>query len=171
MFQLAICWLLLAGRVMLMIDGVTVSAVGDDRCRLFCQVHNNRAFYYPLESKVIDGTKCHPDTSDLCVNGRCVVRLKIVTRNTKIILLQRYFCNVLTTAGVELFIWMSCDCQPTCMDVCASCSQRAATTCLARASDAITAACVTATARRVAASVTPSTHPDPNMVTLFTENH
>ena len=99
MFQLAICWLLLAGRVMLMIDGVTVSAVGDDRCRLFCQVHNNRAFYYPLESKVIDGTKCHPDTSDLCVNGRCVVRLKIVTRNTKIILLQRYFCNVLTTAA------------------------------------------------------------------------
>ena len=57
------------------------TAVGDDRCKLYCHVDTNKAFYYRLESKVIDGTKCHPDTSDICVNGRCVVSVTL-TRHT-----------------------------------------------------------------------------------------
>ena len=58
-----------------------LTAVGDDRCKLYCHVDTNKAFYYRLESKVIDGTKCHPDTSDICVNGRCVVSVTL-TRHT-----------------------------------------------------------------------------------------
>lgn len=44
-----------------------------DRCKLYCKVTTSRA-YYKLSEKVIDGTKCGPDTSDMCVNGKCMVR-------------------------------------------------------------------------------------------------
>ncbi|ELU06312.1 hypothetical protein CAPTEDRAFT_158288 [Capitella teleta] len=42
-----------------------------DRCKLYCKVTTSRA-YYKLSEKVIDGTKCGPDTSDMCVNGKCM---------------------------------------------------------------------------------------------------
>ena len=31
--------------------------------------------FYLLKDKVLDGTKCGPDTSDICVNGHCHVSL------------------------------------------------------------------------------------------------
>ncbi|KAI5093665.1 A disintegrin and metalloproteinase with thrombospondin motifs 9 [Silurus meridionalis] len=41
-----------------------------DRCKLFCRVAGNTA-YYQLKDRVIDGTPCGPDTSDICVQGLC----------------------------------------------------------------------------------------------------
>lgn len=43
-----------------------------DRCKLFCRVAGNTA-YYQLKDRVIDGTPCGPDTSDICVQGLCRV--------------------------------------------------------------------------------------------------
>nr|XP_018915649.1 PREDICTED: A disintegrin and metalloproteinase with thrombospondin motifs 9-like isoform X3 [Bemisia tabaci] len=42
----------------------------DDRCKLYCRVASSKG-YYSLGNKVIDGTKCTPDTYDMCVNGVC----------------------------------------------------------------------------------------------------
>lgn len=41
-----------------------------DRCKLFCRVASSTA-YYQLTDKVIDGTKCSLDTTDVCVMGQC----------------------------------------------------------------------------------------------------
>uniref|UniRef100_A0A3B3QM05 ADAM metallopeptidase with thrombospondin type 1 motif 20 n=1 Tax=Paramormyrops kingsleyae TaxID=1676925 RepID=A0A3B3QM05_9TELE len=41
-----------------------------DRCKLFCRVAGKTA-YYQLKDRVIDGTPCDPDTSDICVQGLC----------------------------------------------------------------------------------------------------
>ncbi|KAK3102112.1 hypothetical protein FSP39_008871 [Pinctada imbricata] len=41
-----------------------------DSCKLYCRVSTSSA-YYLLKDKVIDGTKCGPDTFDVCVNGKC----------------------------------------------------------------------------------------------------
>uniref|UniRef100_A0A452S7J2 ADAM metallopeptidase with thrombospondin type 1 motif 9 n=1 Tax=Ursus americanus TaxID=9643 RepID=A0A452S7J2_URSAM len=41
-----------------------------DRCKLFCRVAGNTA-YYQLRDRVIDGTPCGQDTSDICVQGLC----------------------------------------------------------------------------------------------------
>lgn len=41
-----------------------------NRCRLYCRVAGSSAFYM-LKKKVIDGTKCSPDSNNICVNGRC----------------------------------------------------------------------------------------------------
>lgn len=43
-----------------------------DRCKLFCRVAGNTA-YYQLRDRVIDGTPCGQDTSDICVQGLCRV--------------------------------------------------------------------------------------------------
>lgn len=43
-----------------------------DRCKLFCRVAGNTA-YYQLRDRVIDGTPCGPDTNDICVQGLCRV--------------------------------------------------------------------------------------------------
>ncbi|XP_014241355.1 A disintegrin and metalloproteinase with thrombospondin motifs gon-1 isoform X2 [Cimex lectularius] len=42
----------------------------EDRCKLYCRVSQSSS-YYLLKDKVIDGTVCDPDTSDICVNGAC----------------------------------------------------------------------------------------------------
>ena len=31
------------------------------------------AIYFKLKDKVIDGTPCNPETTDICVDGKCVV--------------------------------------------------------------------------------------------------
>ncbi|KAF3829001.1 hypothetical protein GH733_003265 [Mirounga leonina] len=41
-----------------------------DRCKLFCRVAGNTA-YYQLRDRVVDGTPCGQDTSDICVQGLC----------------------------------------------------------------------------------------------------
>ncbi|XP_038060636.1 A disintegrin and metalloproteinase with thrombospondin motifs 9-like [Patiria miniata] len=41
-----------------------------DQCSLFCRVEGSIAFY-KLAKKVVDGTPCGPDTSDICVQGQC----------------------------------------------------------------------------------------------------
>ncbi|CAM9852634.1 unnamed protein product [Lampetra planeri] len=42
-----------------------------DRCKLVCRA-NGTGYYFVLAPKVVDGTRCGPDTSDVCVQGRCV---------------------------------------------------------------------------------------------------
>lgn len=44
----------------------------ESKCKLMCQVPSNPALYFTLASLVVDGTKCHPGSTDLCVNGQCV---------------------------------------------------------------------------------------------------
>ncbi|XP_011434412.3 A disintegrin and metalloproteinase with thrombospondin motifs 9 isoform X1 [Magallana gigas] len=41
-----------------------------DACKLYCRASSSSA-YYLLKDKVVDGTKCGPDTFDMCVNGIC----------------------------------------------------------------------------------------------------
>ncbi|XP_006779208.1 PREDICTED: A disintegrin and metalloproteinase with thrombospondin motifs 9 [Myotis davidii] len=41
-----------------------------DRCKLFCRVATSTA-YYQLKDRVVDGTPCSQDTSDICVQGLC----------------------------------------------------------------------------------------------------
>ncbi|XP_008144491.2 A disintegrin and metalloproteinase with thrombospondin motifs 9 isoform X1 [Eptesicus fuscus] len=41
-----------------------------DRCKLFCRVATSTA-YYQLKDRVVDGTPCGQDTSDICVQGLC----------------------------------------------------------------------------------------------------
>ena len=43
-----------------------------DRCKLFCRVAGNTA-YYQLRDRVVDGTPCGQDTNDICVQGLCRV--------------------------------------------------------------------------------------------------
>ena len=43
-----------------------------DACKLYCRASASSA-YYLLKDKVVDGTKCGPDTFDMCVNGICQV--------------------------------------------------------------------------------------------------
>ena len=45
-----------------------------DRCKLFCRISGTNAFFL-LKNKVEDGTKCGPDTYDVCVNGKCRVSI------------------------------------------------------------------------------------------------
>ncbi|XP_075994324.1 A disintegrin and metalloproteinase with thrombospondin motifs 15-like [Genypterus blacodes] len=42
-----------------------------DRCKLICRA-NGTGYFYVLTPKVVDGTLCSPDTSSLCVQGRCI---------------------------------------------------------------------------------------------------
>ncbi|XP_058144323.1 A disintegrin and metalloproteinase with thrombospondin motifs 9 isoform X3 [Dasypus novemcinctus] len=41
-----------------------------DRCKLFCRVAGNTA-YYQLRDRVVDGTPCGQNTNDICVQGLC----------------------------------------------------------------------------------------------------
>ncbi|XP_064632863.1 A disintegrin and metalloproteinase with thrombospondin motifs 9-like [Lineus longissimus] len=41
-----------------------------DRCKLYCHVDGHH-FFKLLSNKVTDGTKCSPETTDMCVNGMC----------------------------------------------------------------------------------------------------
>ncbi|KAM8854448.1 A disintegrin and metalloproteinase with thrombospondin motifs 15-like [Synchiropus picturatus] len=42
-----------------------------DKCKLICRA-NGTGYFYVLAPKVIDGTPCSPDTSAVCVQGRCI---------------------------------------------------------------------------------------------------
>ncbi|XP_026581942.1 A disintegrin and metalloproteinase with thrombospondin motifs 4-like [Pseudonaja textilis] len=42
-----------------------------DQCKLTCQSHA-LGYYYVLEPRVADGTPCTPDSTSVCVQGRCV---------------------------------------------------------------------------------------------------
>lgn len=42
-----------------------------DQCKLTCQARA-LGYYYVLEPRVIDGTPCSPDSSSVCVQGRCI---------------------------------------------------------------------------------------------------
>ena len=34
------------------------------------------AIYFKLKDKVIDGTPCNQETTDICVDGKCLVRVQ-----------------------------------------------------------------------------------------------
>ncbi|XP_004688151.1 PREDICTED: A disintegrin and metalloproteinase with thrombospondin motifs 4 [Condylura cristata] len=42
-----------------------------DQCKLTCQARA-LGYYYVLEPRVVDGTPCSPDSSSVCVQGRCI---------------------------------------------------------------------------------------------------
>ncbi|KAI7800636.1 A disintegrin and metalloproteinase with thrombospondin motifs 15 [Triplophysa rosa] len=48
-------------------SGVSVK----DRCKLICRA-NGTGYFYVLSPKVVDGTPCSPDTSAVCVQGKCI---------------------------------------------------------------------------------------------------
>uniref|UniRef100_H2ZL21 Peptidase M12B domain-containing protein n=1 Tax=Ciona savignyi TaxID=51511 RepID=H2ZL21_CIOSA len=51
-------------------DGILLQ----DRCKLICQVKSEDQYavpWYVLKPKVINGTPCGPDTTDICVEGVC----------------------------------------------------------------------------------------------------
>ena len=45
-------------------------------CQLYCHVYGTSA-YYKLSSKVEDGTPCSEETSNICVDGQCLVSIKL----------------------------------------------------------------------------------------------
>ncbi|XP_068441931.1 A disintegrin and metalloproteinase with thrombospondin motifs 15-like [Clinocottus analis] len=42
-----------------------------DKCKLICRA-NGTGYFYVLATKVVDGTPCSPDTSAVCVQGKCI---------------------------------------------------------------------------------------------------
>ncbi|XP_063167048.1 A disintegrin and metalloproteinase with thrombospondin motifs 15 [Candoia aspera] len=42
-----------------------------DKCKLICRA-NGTGYFYVLAPKVVDGTPCSPDSSSLCVQGKCI---------------------------------------------------------------------------------------------------
>ncbi|MBN3302554.1 ATS15 metalloproteinase, partial [Amia calva] len=42
-----------------------------DKCKLICRA-NGTGYFYVLAPKVVDGTPCTPDSSALCVQGKCI---------------------------------------------------------------------------------------------------
>ncbi|XP_056298073.1 A disintegrin and metalloproteinase with thrombospondin motifs 15-like isoform X2 [Pseudoliparis swirei] len=42
-----------------------------DKCKLICRA-NGTGYFYVLAPKVVDGSPCSPDTSAVCVQGRCI---------------------------------------------------------------------------------------------------
>ncbi|XP_052779988.1 A disintegrin and metalloproteinase with thrombospondin motifs 9-like [Mya arenaria] len=42
-----------------------------DWCKLYCKADSSPSYFYVLNYKVVDGTKCRPDGDDICVNGHC----------------------------------------------------------------------------------------------------
>uniref|UniRef100_A0AAV2J7U3 Peptidase M12B domain-containing protein n=1 Tax=Knipowitschia caucasica TaxID=637954 RepID=A0AAV2J7U3_KNICA len=43
----------------------------NDRCKLICRA-NGTGYFYVLAQKVVDGTPCSPDTTGVCVQGKCI---------------------------------------------------------------------------------------------------
>uniref|UniRef100_A0A3Q3R2J6 Peptidase M12B domain-containing protein n=2 Tax=Monopterus albus TaxID=43700 RepID=A0A3Q3R2J6_MONAL len=43
----------------------------DDRCKLICRA-NGTGYFYVLAPKVVDGTPCSPDSTGVCVQGKCI---------------------------------------------------------------------------------------------------
>ncbi|KAM6969730.1 A disintegrin and metalloproteinase with thrombospondin motifs 15a [Aplochiton taeniatus] len=42
-----------------------------DKCKLICRA-NGTGYFYVLAQKVVDGTPCSPDSSAVCVQGKCI---------------------------------------------------------------------------------------------------
>ncbi|KAJ1175049.1 hypothetical protein NDU88_000340 [Pleurodeles waltl] len=42
-----------------------------DKCKLICRA-NGTGYFYVLAPKVVDGTRCTPDSTSLCVQGKCI---------------------------------------------------------------------------------------------------
>ncbi|XP_069470231.1 A disintegrin and metalloproteinase with thrombospondin motifs 15 [Ambystoma mexicanum] len=42
-----------------------------DKCKLICRA-NGTGYFYVLAPKVVDGTPCTPDSTSLCVQGKCI---------------------------------------------------------------------------------------------------
>ncbi|KAL0993789.1 hypothetical protein UPYG_G00113950 [Umbra pygmaea] len=42
-----------------------------DKCKLICRA-NGTGYFYVLAPKVVDGTACSPDSSAVCVQGKCI---------------------------------------------------------------------------------------------------
>ncbi|XP_068096493.1 A disintegrin and metalloproteinase with thrombospondin motifs 15 [Hyperolius riggenbachi] len=42
-----------------------------DKCKLICRA-NGTGYFYVLAPKVLDGTPCAPDSTSLCVQGKCI---------------------------------------------------------------------------------------------------
>ncbi|XP_057695758.1 A disintegrin and metalloproteinase with thrombospondin motifs 15-like [Corythoichthys intestinalis] len=42
-----------------------------DRCKLICRA-NGTGYFFVLAPKVVDGTPCSPDSTAICVQGRCI---------------------------------------------------------------------------------------------------
>ncbi|XP_054899736.1 A disintegrin and metalloproteinase with thrombospondin motifs 15a [Poeciliopsis prolifica] len=42
-----------------------------DRCKLICRA-NGTGYFYVLSPKVVDGTPCSPDSTGVCVQGKCI---------------------------------------------------------------------------------------------------
>ncbi|KAF7655847.1 hypothetical protein LDENG_00049570 [Lucifuga dentata] len=43
----------------------------NDRCKLICRA-NGTGYFYVLAPKVVDGTPCSPDSTGVCVQGKCI---------------------------------------------------------------------------------------------------
>ncbi|XP_068714564.1 A disintegrin and metalloproteinase with thrombospondin motifs 9-like isoform X3 [Montipora foliosa] len=43
----------------------------ENQCKLYCRMAGT-AIYFKLKDKVIDGTPCNQDTTDICVDGKCM---------------------------------------------------------------------------------------------------
>uniref|UniRef100_A0A8C5EKC8 A disintegrin and metalloproteinase with thrombospondin motifs 15-like n=1 Tax=Gouania willdenowi TaxID=441366 RepID=A0A8C5EKC8_GOUWI len=43
----------------------------EDRCKLICR-GNGTGYFYVLAPKVVDGTPCSPDSTGVCVQGKCI---------------------------------------------------------------------------------------------------
>ncbi|XP_061660089.1 A disintegrin and metalloproteinase with thrombospondin motifs 15-like [Syngnathoides biaculeatus] len=48
-------------------SGVSV----EDRCKLICRA-NGTGYFYVMAPKVVDGTPCSPDSTGVCVQGKCI---------------------------------------------------------------------------------------------------
>ena len=43
-----------------------------DKCKLFCRAARYN-FFFQMNDKVIDGTRCDDESEDVCINGKCQV--------------------------------------------------------------------------------------------------
>lgn len=44
----------------------------ENQCKLYCRMAGT-AIYFKLKDKVIDGTPCNQETTDICVDGKCLI--------------------------------------------------------------------------------------------------
>ena len=51
---------------------------GKEACKLYCMA-DGFDFYFPLSSKVHDGTQCSRNGPDVCINGVCQVSVMHLT--------------------------------------------------------------------------------------------
>lgn len=71
-----------------------------DRCKLFCRVVGSTA-YYQLRDRVIDGTPCGQDTSDICVQGLCRVSPRWCFHHAVVLLSCHGFLGWGTAANIS----------------------------------------------------------------------